>query len=317
MMITYNHARYIKKAIESVLQQKVDFEFELVIGEDCSTDGTREIVYDYANRYKNKIKLITSEKNVGMKKNSLRTYKVLRGQYIAWCEGDDFWQSRNKLQKQVDYLESHPECGLVYSDYNKQYIKNNEIIYDFLKNNREKYINEPNVENILLGKTKILTCTVVARRKLVAALIRDDPYLYTNDTFLMGDTQLWAEISLKSEITMIEESLATHCVLPESATQSKDIKKVLKFWISNSEMCIYLCEKHSLNEKIMEIHENISNRLMLRLAYYENDKELAEIARKKIKKMRIKDFVWYYTVKNDVLRIICSPLGALYTTIRK
>ena len=83
-MLTYNHEPYIAKAIECVLAQKTNFAFELVIGEDCSTDGTREIVFDYAQRFPEIIRVITSDQNVGMKKNSKRVNAALRGKYIAW-----------------------------------------------------------------------------------------------------------------------------------------------------------------------------------------------------------------------------------------
>ncbi len=116
-MITYNHEPYIRQAIEGVLSQKTNFPFELVIGEDCSTDGTREIVFDYAKRYPDIIHVITSEFNVGMKANGKRTFDACKGKYIAYCEGDDYWNRDDKLQKQVNYMESHPECGLVCSNY--------------------------------------------------------------------------------------------------------------------------------------------------------------------------------------------------------
>ena len=115
-MITYNHAPYIAQAIEGVLQQKVNFPIELVVGEDCSTDGTRQIVLEYQKKYPDIIRVITSDNNVGSHKNSLRTMKACRGKYIAFCEGDDYWHHPHKLRIQVDYLETHPECGLVFAD---------------------------------------------------------------------------------------------------------------------------------------------------------------------------------------------------------
>src|SRR4030042_6002267 len=114
-MITYNHAPYIAQAIEGVLQQKTNFPFELVIGEDCSTDGTRAIVLEYQRKYSDIIRVITSDNNVGAYENIRRTSKACRGRYVAFCDGDDFWHDPSKLQKQTDYLETHPECGLVYS----------------------------------------------------------------------------------------------------------------------------------------------------------------------------------------------------------
>ena len=108
-MITYNHAPYIAQAIEGVLQQETDFPFELVIGEDCSTDETRGIVFDYQKKYPDIIRVISSDMNVGARKNALRTAKACHGKYIALCEGDDYWTDPNKLQKQVDFLENNQD----------------------------------------------------------------------------------------------------------------------------------------------------------------------------------------------------------------
>ncbi len=112
--ITYNHEKYIANAIEGFLMQKTNFEYEVLIGEDCSTDNTRKIVESYIEKYPNIMRLITSEKNVGGRQNGRRLHENSRGKYIAICEGDDFWTDPNKLQKQVDYLESHPECTLCF-----------------------------------------------------------------------------------------------------------------------------------------------------------------------------------------------------------
>jgi glycosyltransferase involved in cell wall biosynthesis len=115
-MITYNHERYIAQAIDSVLMQRVNFDYELVIGEDCSTDRTREIVVDYQKRYPGRIRLILREKWVGSFWNFLQTFQACKGEYLACLEGDDYWTSPHKLQKQVDYLESHQECTLCHHD---------------------------------------------------------------------------------------------------------------------------------------------------------------------------------------------------------
>lgn len=112
--ITYNHERYIAKCIDGVLSQKVDFPMEFIIAEDCSTDGTRAICEDYARKHPESIRLITSETNIGYNPNELRAMKAARGKYIAYCEGDDYWTDPNKLQKQVDFLEAHPEYSICF-----------------------------------------------------------------------------------------------------------------------------------------------------------------------------------------------------------
>ncbi|MFE4706050.1 glycosyltransferase [Peribacillus simplex] len=112
--ITYNHEDYIADAIEGFLMQKTNFEFEILIGEDCSTDNTRKIVEKYIIKYPEKIRLITSDKNVGARMNFTRLREHSKGKYIAVCEGDDYWTDSSKLQKQIDYLENNPECTLCF-----------------------------------------------------------------------------------------------------------------------------------------------------------------------------------------------------------
>ncbi|MGC2352981.1 MAG: glycosyltransferase [Candidatus Udaeobacter sp.] len=113
-MITYNHEQFIAQAIESVLMQETAFVVELVIGEDCSTDGTRRIVQAYAGKYPNVIRLLLPEKNLGMARNYEAVRQACRGKYIAWLEGDDYWRTPQKLQKQVALMEANRHysmCG--------------------------------------------------------------------------------------------------------------------------------------------------------------------------------------------------------------
>ncbi len=137
-MTCYNQEKFVARAIESVLMQKVNFRYELVIAEDCSTDRTREIVKEYAEKWPHIIRLILQEHNVGLKAQSLQLKKELKGKYRAHIEGDDYWLDENKLQKQVDFLEENKEyvavsgkvicvnekneeCEFVYGDLNSVY----------------------------------------------------------------------------------------------------------------------------------------------------------------------------------------------------
>ena len=118
--ITYNHAKYIKRAIDSFINQKVNFDYEIIIGEDDSNDGTREICQDYALEYPDRIKLLLMDRTIDpLKKlglygntNFIKTFKECRGKYIAICEGDDFWLDVNKLQIQFDFLEKNQSFSL-------------------------------------------------------------------------------------------------------------------------------------------------------------------------------------------------------------
>jgi glycosyltransferase involved in cell wall biosynthesis len=113
-MITYNHENYISQAIEGVLMQKTNFCVKLVIGEDCSSDSTREIVSKYQMLYPDRIILKLPEINLGVTFNSLSNKFLCTGKYIAECEGDDYWTDPLKLQKQVDFLENNQNYILHY-----------------------------------------------------------------------------------------------------------------------------------------------------------------------------------------------------------
>src|SRR5205807_1410995 len=102
---TCNHAPFIAQAIESVLLQRTQFPFELIVAEDCSTDGTRAIVEDYARRHPDLIRTILPERNVGHGEILRRGLEATRGRYVGYLDGDDYWTSCAKLARQVDFLE--------------------------------------------------------------------------------------------------------------------------------------------------------------------------------------------------------------------
>lgn len=123
-MITYNHEAYIRQAIESVMAQETDFEFELIIGEDCSQDKTREVCFEYQKRYPEKIRVLWADVNVhNLGGNGRRCRTHCRGEFIALCEGDDYWIDPLKLQKQVDAMRAHPEVTMCFADVEHLYDK--------------------------------------------------------------------------------------------------------------------------------------------------------------------------------------------------
>ncbi|MCQ2307121.1 MAG: glycosyltransferase [Bacteroidales bacterium] len=128
--ITYNQEQFIAKTIESVLMQKVDFPIEYIIAEDCSTDGTLAICKDYAEKYPDIIRIITSEKNVGGIENERRAMLAAKGKYVALCEGDDYWTDPLKLQRQVGFLESHPDYSVTFHRYKIHYLNDDRWVND-------------------------------------------------------------------------------------------------------------------------------------------------------------------------------------------
>lgn len=113
-VLAYNHEKYIRQAIESILSQKADFPFEILIGEDCSTDETPSTVLELEREHPQIIRVLRSPKNIGTNRNLIRTMEQCQGKYIAILGGDDLWSSPLKLKKQVEFLENHPECTICF-----------------------------------------------------------------------------------------------------------------------------------------------------------------------------------------------------------
>ena len=161
-LTTYNHEKFISQAIDSALMQKVNFDYEIVIGEDCSTDSTRKIVIDYQKKNPEKIRLLLPEKNYGMIRNSVEALQACRGEYVALLEGDDYWTSPYKLQRQVDFMDMHSDYALCFHPVEMIYEDNVQFCGRFWGNAVEKDTIE--LSDLFIYDNLIPTCSVVRRR---------------------------------------------------------------------------------------------------------------------------------------------------------
>ncbi len=157
VVATYNQEKYIGHTLESIVTQKVNFEYEVIVGDDCSPDGTADVVRKYAEQYPDIIVPILREKNLGMGGNTADLTMRAQGDYIAFIEGDDYWIDENKLQKQVDFLDSHPDyiacfglCQIV--DENDVRLEGREQYSGFMKQGGEYTVKEFQ-DYILPGQT--------------------------------------------------------------------------------------------------------------------------------------------------------------------
>ncbi len=311
-MVTYNHAPYIAQAIEGVLQQEVDFSYELVIGEDCSTDGTREIVCEYQKKYPDIIRVITSEQNVGARKNSCRIEKACRGKYIAYCEGDDYWHNPYKLQRQTDFLENNPDFGLVHGDWDCFNVSTGKLIRNVNRFEGREYNSEPSdlFVSILDHEYYLRTLTVCVRKALLLEVLSSDPLVFENEHFLMGDTPRWLELSRVTRFKYINESLGTYNVLAESASHSQDGCKVYEFYLSILDMIRYYAAKYMPAYSIDRV---ISRHLtmMLKHAYYNQDSELAKKTMKLASRLNCTQLLLYLGATNQVLHYGLAPFAGL------
>ena len=111
----YNHEKYIMQAIESILEQKTSFRYEILIGNDASTDNTRKIINDYKKQYPNVIQSFNYKKNIGATKNGYVLLKHAKGEYLAFCDGDDYWTDEHRLQRDIEFLQMNPQYAGVSS----------------------------------------------------------------------------------------------------------------------------------------------------------------------------------------------------------
>ena len=170
--------------------QKTDFPIELIIGEDCSTDSTRKIVLEYAEKYPDIIRPLLPESNLGMMKNFNKTMEAAKGKYIAICEGDDYWTGPFKLQKQVDFLEANRDyaiCATYFSELN-----GDKLISPLISNMKYIY---PTFDDIIYNNPfGTLTIMLRNKNKLVPNWLKTMPY---------GDWPLFASIAANSKSVIL------------------------------------------------------------------------------------------------------------------
>lgn len=170
--ITYNHEPYLRQALEGFLMQETDFPVEIILAEDCSTDGTRSICEEYAEKYPDTINYIWSGNNVGAVENEARAIRAAKGKYIALCEGDDYWTDPLKLQKQVDFMEAHPGYSVTFHRYKIHY----EDTDTWENDNAEKLFMGSDIEGLDITMEQSLNVWLT---QYLTAVFRRDCYDFT------------------------------------------------------------------------------------------------------------------------------------------
>ncbi len=232
---TYNHAPYIARAVESILAQECNFGVEIILSDDCSQDSTADICRSYAERYPDRIKFLTSEHNVGMRANYRRCVEAARGQYVAMCDGDDWWCDANKLAMQVAVMEQDGECGLCYTRSERRQggkvwrYPSGEMFCDF--------------DNLLFNNT-VENCTALARRELIMryyAEVRPEEH----PEWLTDDAPMWIWFAANSKLRTIEIPTAVHLLLPESVSQSGNYQRRIAFCDSLVDISLWFDNRYS------------------------------------------------------------------------
>jgi glycosyltransferase involved in cell wall biosynthesis len=218
LMLAYNHGPYVADAIESVMAQTSPYPFELLIGEDLSSDDTRAIALDYQARHPDRIRLFASQRNLGMHANHQNLIDAARGDFIAWCEADDYWIAPDKLERQVDFLRDHPEVGLVHSDFT--HIRRIGGQWKATQRSwarRRSAMPQGWVFDELLLDNFVQTCTMMARAQLVRNFRHTD---LAHRDYKVADWPLCIAISATHRVSYDARPTAVYRHVPGSATNS-------------------------------------------------------------------------------------------------
>ena len=208
-VLTFNHEKFISQTLEGFLMQETNFDVEIVISDDASNDRTVAILKEYQNKFPKKFNITFHHTNIGMLPNFIYTLKSCKGDYIAFCEGDDYWIDSLKLQKQVDFLENNPEFSICF---------HNVMVFDeTTKSLKEDYItiNNKNIytkEDLVKGNFMHTPSVVLRNDFTIGNWLNESP---------IGDWPLYLSQINDRKIKKLEDKMAVYRTHQESAWSSK------------------------------------------------------------------------------------------------
>lgn len=206
LVAAYNHEKYIRKALDSIIMQQTTFRYEIIVAEDCSKDNTAKILLEYKRKYPDLIRLRLRRKNVGGNRNVYSVFSKMRGKYIATMDGDDYWTDSNKLQKQVTLLEKNPtysavvhRCEIVNEHGKKQPVNYNKWYYK-----GEEYSFKDFEGGVLPGHTASLVCRNFYKLK------PKDYSIFYKAHRMVGDQTIYAICLLMGNIYCMKEVMSDY-----------------------------------------------------------------------------------------------------------
>ena len=301
LIVTYNQEKYISQAIESVLTQKTNFSFTIILSDDCSVDSTSEICREYAKKYHSKIVYNRNIENLGLVRNYKIAFDLCDAKYIAILEGDDYWIDEYKLQKQVDILESDNDIGLVHTNCNRLY--EDESIN--IKNNKKpSFPKSGNVFEELLKRNFITSITTCFRRKLIQNTIQFD--LFYTEGFLTIDYPIWLEISKVSDIFYLNQVTANYRILKNSISNNSIFEKRIEYQNNIKNIKINFIEKYEPNRSVAKKLEKEFLMINFKTSLIYCEKKSAIEYLSKLIEMNKLYLIIYPLIQNkNIFKIIC------------
>jgi len=287
IVTTYNQEKTIGRTLDSILMQQCHVPFEIVIGEDCSTDGTLSVCQKYAEMHPDIIRVMANKPNKGIINNYFDCILAAQGEYIADCAGDDFWIDPLKLEKEVTILEQHPDVTLVHTDWNS---------YNETTGTSTPSPQKPFTAPITLGQQMleaIITqtripvihlCTSLYRASVIRQALHDDSFLFRNKEFGCEDLQVAFIMALQGIIAYVPDVTLNYSQGHESISFSPNYHKQFTFARRVGDLSYYLATKYGLKSNNTERYFNIRAFELGMYAFRAYDKQLYEGTKKYIRK---------------------------------
>lgn len=242
IVITYQHENYIKDCIEGILIQKTDFPIEIIIHDDASIDGTVDIIKEYEKKDK-RIRSILQSTNVRSTGVSIfpKVFAHANGEYIAICEGDDYWTDQYKLKKQVEFLEKNPDYGIVFSDTDHLIESTKSVILSYDQTKRRK-IPQGNVVEKILYKNLYKTCTALFRK----SVFNNFEEIFNDKTIETRDFAYWLCIAKNGKVGYLSESTAVYRVRERSASHFDSFKEHNLFVKNANRISFFFAQRNNI-----------------------------------------------------------------------
>ncbi len=264
-IITYNHEAFIAQALDSILGQQTEFEFEIVVVEDCSSDATANIVRQYQKRFPSIIRAFFHATNQGPRNTMEQALLACTGQYIALLDGDDYWTSPKKLQKQVELMDSHPEMTMCFHPTTYVFDDGEQRI-----SHPETRLPEFTLEN-LIGYNPVHSQSIMFRKSIFSGY----PSWMHEHLKFPGDYYLVINAALKGSIGFIDEPMSVYRVHDQGVWGNLDycerlsvemkINRLLRKWLGRKYAYRLLLAWLSLTKEKMRCHARMLLRPILRM----------------------------------------------------
>lgn len=277
IVCTYNQEKTISRTLDSILMQKCTLPLEIVIGEDCSTDGTREICQRYQQLYPDVIRLVANESNKGLVDNYFDCMLSCRGKYIADCAGDDYWIDSYKLEKQLKVMDANPDVGIVHTNW--QFVEaDTEVESPSSVSLHQPGIEEGSdyLEDILTQTSRpaIHLCTSMYRADWICKAHEEFRYFFRNKAYPCEDVQVAFFLSRMGKVAYLPDITLNYCCGGETISNSAQDKRLFLFYFRATQLCVDLADTFNLRTPRFQSFMNQRVFKLVMHAFRAKDKEL-------------------------------------------